>query len=206
MNTPLHLRYDHTDHSRLPIDARSRPSVEIPWMDCYCVGFRISTVSHDRYQYALVIADDHEELTYGIKREIELIRAQPSELPLQAVDVVYVRNLKTQDPDFMNPTDVDEVRMHTQETLCKRDDEHFVVFGLIGDSKIILMDMHTNDAISAIRLARYEHAKTFTQKFTTLEVRHAHPVASEFDALSQMTFERMKSLEDSSVSGSTYLN
>ncbi len=192
--TPTFL-HPHLDLSVKPVDARAKMEPNLPWADCYSVGFRISTQSHDSFVHAMIFADSFERLLYGIEQEKETLRTLPSELPVLSIDVVYLRNMQTLDTEYLPQADRDEIEELTRAHLKKRDDNHFVVFGIIGENTLALMDAYTTDAQTAITWVRYKRIAP-PQDFTVLEVRQAHPASTWFEAMFREAARRMSAIED----------
>jgi len=206
MNHTQPFRHPHIDHSAKPIDARAKMNPNLPWADCYSVGFRVSTQSQDSFVHAMIFADSFERLLYGIDQKKDAIRIQPSEQSILNIDVVYLRSMQTLDDDFISAEDRAEIDELTRTTLSKRDDEHFVVFGVLGKSKLVLLEMQTTDAMTAISLARYKRIDAAPQDFTVLEVRQAHPASNWFENMFQEASRRMSAIEECETHGSGQLH
>jgi hypothetical protein len=182
---------------------RKHPVTDILWEHCYFVGFRISVELGYDYQHSLVISDGYETFQEGVRCETDSILQRYPGLQREEVVVVYIRNLQWLDEEFLTRATKDEVREEIQDCLCKRDDTHFIVMGLFDQKKLGILDMHASSALDAIRLAIHKGMPQYGKELMTLEVRNAHPVNSEFDALVLQTAARMKALEDSeAITGS----
>jgi len=193
--TPTFL-HPHLDLSVKPVDARAKMEPNLPWADCYSVGFRISTQSHDSFVHAMIFADSYERLLYGIDQEKDTLRTLPSEQPVLNIDVVYLRSMLTLDTDFITPETQEEIEELTRTSLSKRDDEHFMVFGVIGETKLTLLDIQTSDAMTAVSQVRFKHINTAPQNFSVLGVRQAHPASAWFEMKFKEAAHRMSAIED----------
>ncbi|GAB5606482.1 hypothetical protein [Sideroxyarcus sp. TK5] len=193
--TPTFL-HPHLDLSVKPVDARAKMEPNLPWADCYSVGFRISTQSHDSFVHAMIFADSFERLLYGIDQEKETLRTLPSEQPVLNIDVVYLRSMQTLDTEYLPQADRDEIEDLTRAHLKKRDDNHFVVFGIIGETTLALMDVYTTDAKTAVTVVRQKRIDAPPQEFTVLEVRQAHPASKWFETMFREAARRMSAIED----------
>lgn len=206
MSQMVSFRHPHMDVSANPLDARAEMQPNILLEDCFSIGFRISTQSRDSFVHAMIFADSYEQLLYGIDQKKDLLHSIPSEQPILKIDVVYLRSMQTLDEEFIGEKDRNEVEELTQNTLRKRDDEHFVVFGVTGKSKLVLMEMQTTDALTAISLARYKRIEAAPQHFTALQVRQAHPATNWFESMFQEASRRMRAIENCEVNCSGMLH
>ncbi|KXS31864.1 MAG: hypothetical protein AWT59_1996 [Candidatus Gallionella acididurans] len=69
------------------------------------------------------------------------------------------------------------------------------MFGMRGEC-IFLIPAKASDALGAVQVARHGSAMQ-AKDFKPLEVCQAHPVTKEFDALFQITVNRIKALAGS---------
>lgn len=206
MNTTTHFRYPHFDRSKFPLDVRKHRATEILWEHCYFVGFRISAGHRYDYQHSLVLADGFQELQSGVSSEIEAILKRYPELYKSDIVPIYIRNLQLLDDEFLSDDTKTEIREEINDCLVKRDDTHFIVLGMFSKTQLGIIEMHTSDAMDAIRKAISKGTELYGNGHLTLEVRNSHPVNFEFDALVLHTAARMKALEDDESIGSKMLN
>ena len=104
--------------------------------------------------------------------------------------------MQTLDTEFLSKNDRDEIEDLTRAQLLKRDDNHFVVFGIIGESTLALIDVYTTDAMTATTVARYKRIEAPSQEFTVMEVRQAHPALKWFETMFREAARRMSAIED----------
>ncbi len=193
MNPQSHCRYTHTDRTRVFRDVRSKPMPEITQEQCYFLGFRISVEHAYRYHDALVLADDHDSLLVGIAKECEAIHDGSPETYARDIALVFVRNLKMNDPQMIGSVDSCNITTEIQKTLSRRDDNQFTVVGMLGEG-ICLVNEKASDALAAIQHARCQGANLAGKDFMPLEVCQAHPVTKEFDALFDTVAKRIMAL------------
>lgn len=181
---------------------RKKREMEIAHEHCYFVGFRITAENTMRYQHTLILADDYESLVIGINEERNTILTQQLATSLSDIEPVFVRNLLMQDQVMIASIDACGINTEIQEILSRRDDHRFTVFGMLGNEEICLIPEEAHDALTAMRLARWESLKLAVKNFKPLEVRQAHPATIEFDALFlQMAGRFMKLVGDSNGTG-----
>lgn len=193
MNPQLNLRYTHSDHSRVLRDVRHSILPDVTWAQFYFIGFRIDTGEGVLYRHALIVADDYDAFVAGISEEREAIQAQHSATSRDAIALVFVRNLIMQDPHMIDSISHHHIDSDIEVMLSKRDDNRFSVFGRLGEA-ICLIPETARDALGAVQIARHQSALLAGKDFMPLEVRQAHPVTKEFDALFQSTAKRIQCL------------
>ncbi len=176
LNQPSSFRYAHIDRTCVPRDVRRKAGQEIVREHCYFIGFRISAESGVHYQQALILADDHESLIDGIKEECNKILDQRLATSLNDIEPMFVRNMMMRDPAMIASINACGINTEIQEILSRRDDNQFTVFGMLGNEQICLIPEKAHDALTAMRLARWQSVKLAGKNFTPLDVRQAHPV------------------------------
>lgn len=196
MNPQLNFRYRHSDHTRVLRDVRHSLLPEVSWARFYFTGLRIDTEEGVLYRHALIVADDYDAFAAGISDERNAILEQHSATSRDAVALVFVRNLLVQDSQMIDSISHHHIDSDIEQMLSKRDDNRFSVFGRLGEA-ICLIPVTARDALAAIQIARYQSALLAGKDFMPLEVRQAHPVTKEFDALFQSTAKRIQCLIDS---------
>lgn len=162
---------------------RKKHEMEIAREHCYFIGFRITAYNVTRYQHTLILADDYESLVIGINEERNTILDQRLATSLNDIEPVFVRSLMMQDQVLIASADACGINTEIQEILSRRDDYRFTVFGKLGKEEICLIPEVAHDALTAMRLSRWESMKLAGKNFQPLDVRQAHPVTKEFDAL-----------------------
>jgi len=206
LKSEVTFRYPHFDRSRFPLDVRKHKATEILWENCYFIGFRISVGHRYDYQHSLVLADGYQELQSGVSSEVEAILKRYPELYKSDITPIYIRNLQLLDEEFLSDDTKTEIREEIKDCLSKRDDTHFIVLGMFSKKQLGIIEMHTSDAMDAIRKAISKGTELYGNGHLTLEVRNSHPVNFEFDSLVLQTAARMKALEDDESIGSRLLN
>jgi hypothetical protein len=198
LSRPSPFRHDHSDGSRVPRDVRKRSAQDIAPAHCHFLGFRVSVENVERYHDALILADNHDSFVYGIDEARRAIREQHGGSRVRAIDLVYVRNLAMMEPAMDDAFDRDGIEADAQGTLSSRNGHPFTVFGILGECATHLMRVTALDALTALRIARCKCSKQFCRNFQPLDVRHAHPVTREFDALFQIMADRFMTLAGAS--------
>jgi hypothetical protein len=183
LNQPASFRYLQADQPCATRDMRKKHEMEIAREHCYFVGFKITAESVMSYQHVLILADDYESLVIGIKKERNTILDQQLATSLNDIEPVFVRSLTMQDQAMIASVDACGINTEIKEILSKRDDYRFTVFGMLENKEICLIPEEAHDALTAMRLARWKSIKLAAKNFQPLDVRQAHPVTREFDAL-----------------------
>lgn len=194
MNKPFEFRYNHSSSDHVPIDSRSKPAEELKLEHCYFLGFRIPSGESSRYYHTWIMADDYDSLLYGISRECDEILALSPEVAPFNIDLVFLHSMRTRDPNFLSASVRKEISSDIGQCLNRRNDEHFAMFGLVGETSVRIAEWIAKDALMAIRVARLNSARLFEKSFMPLGVCQAHPVTTEFDQLFNMESERIEAL------------
>lgn len=198
MNTQQQkFRYSHLAQPRMIKDVRSKRTVEINLDQCYFLGFRISVQSGYLYHHAVIIADDWDSFLEGVAGEYNAILNQSLVSFTSDIAPVYVRSMMTLDPAVIDCADRENINKEIREGLARRDDDLFIVSGLVGDDKIGLMQVTSHNALTALESVRVMVSRQHSKTFTTLEVSQAHPVTSEFNALFKIASDRIMALATS---------
>lgn len=205
MNQPIPFRYIQTNQPCVTRDMRKKHEMEIAREHCYFIGLRITAEYSMYYQHALILADDYESLVIGINEERNTILDQQQAMSLNDIEPVFVRSLLMQDQVMIASVDACGINTEIKEILCRRNDHRFTVFGMLGNEEICLIPEEAHDALTAMRLARWESIKLAVKNFKPLDVRQAHPSAREFDAqFHQVAGRFMKLIGNSSATGHTH--
>lgn len=206
MNQTLQLRYTHADHTRVLRDVRKNRLAEADYAQIYYLGFRISAEGKEHYHHALVLADDYDAFLDGVAGEFNTIRDQSSMPSFNGIALVFVRNLMMQDPEMVDSTNHQSITSDIQEKLSTRNDDQYLVFGMVGGHKICLIELYNCDALLAIHRARTMIMEQHHEEFKPLEVCQAHPVTAECYALFDAAAGRIKSLVDGVTTRSVSLH
>ena len=193
---PFH--YIQAEQPCVTRDVRKKHEMKIAREHCYFIGFRIMAKNTIRYRYALILADDYETLVIGINEERNTILDQQLATSLNDIEPVFVRSLLMQDQVMIASVDASGINTEMKEILSRRDDYRFTVFGMLGYEEICLIPEEAHDALTAMRLARWESIKLVVKDFQPLDVRQAHPVTREFDALFHQVAGQFMKLVDGS--------
>jgi hypothetical protein len=202
LNRSIPFPYIQANQPSVTRDMRKKYEMEIVRERCYFIGLRINEGNVMRYQHALILADDYESLVIGINEERNTILDKHLAVSLNDIEPVFIRSLSMQDQDLIASIDACGINTEVKEILSRRDDHRFTVFGMLGNEKICLIPKEAHDALTAMRLARWESIKLAAKDFQPLDVRQAHPVTGEFDALfHQVAGWFMKLVADSNENG-----
>lgn len=177
------FRYEHSGGCQLILDAREKSTPDISIEDCYFLGFRLTCEGTIRYHRAWIIANNHEAFLRGMKAECASLPVQSPALGILEIDLVFMHNLRTRMPNYMNKEMQQEASARIGQTLCRRDDEHFAVLGVCNDQRFDVLDFKVKDALMAIRMTRSHSVKICGATLLPIVVCQAHPVTREFDAL-----------------------
>ncbi len=181
---------------------RKKHEMKIAREHCYFIGLRITAEYSMYYKHALILADDYESLVIGINEERNSILDQQQAMSLNDIEPVFVRSLLLQDQVMIASIDACGINVEIKKILSRRDDHQFTVFGMLGNEEICLIPEEAHDALTAMRLARWESIKLAEKNFQPLDVRQAHPATREFDALFHQVAGRfMKLVGDSYGTG-----
>ena len=197
MNPPMPFRYIQANQSCVTRDIRKKHEMEIAREHCYFIGLRITAENAMCSWHALILADDYESLVIGINEERNSILDQQLATSLNDIEPVFVRSLLMQDQIMIASIDAYGINTEMQEILSRRNDHRFTVFGILGNEEICLIPENAHDALAAMRLARWESTKLAAKDFQPLDVRQAHPVTREFDALFNQVAEQFITLAES---------
>ncbi|WP_435626931.1 hypothetical protein [Candidatus Ferrigenium straubiae] len=128
----LHLRYAHTDRTRILKDVRKKRTSELACDQIYFVGFRIKGEGDGRYHHALILADDHDSFLDGIAGEFNAILGQPSVASVKDIALVFVRNLMILDPELAVSAESQNITSDIQEELIRRNDGQYRCTGWLA--------------------------------------------------------------------------
>ena len=206
MNQTLQLRYIHADHTSVLKDVRREQTSEVKWAHVYYVGFRISAGRDERYHHALILADDYDIFLDGVAGEYNAIRKLSRTTSFNDISLVFVRNLMRIDPDIVASADSQSITSDIRDELSRCDKNEYLVFGLVGEQKICLVQVNNCEALLAIDRVRTMCMDKFKEEFMPLEVCQAHPVTTECYALFDAAAERIKALVSNLSAGSGYLH
>jgi hypothetical protein len=199
MNSILPLNIKHVDYTRTLRDWRKTRKPELVWSHIYYVGFKILTRSEQLYRHALILADDFDAFLEGVAGEYSNILDQQTVADARNITLVFVRNMTTQSHAITALIDYQNIATEIQEALCKGDGEHYMVFGTVGENRICLIRLHTDNALTAIDEARAATLDQLKETFIALEVCQADPEMTQCYALFDAAAERIKILMNSGL-------
>ena len=108
--------------------------------------------------------------------------------------LVFVRSLLMHRQDIKDSATETNITAEIRDGISRRNDNKFMVLGLVEDKALSVDPVEASDALQAIENVRkiflYQHQK----KFTPIEVCQAHPVTAECCALFERTAPRIKAL------------
>lgn len=193
MNTPTPYRYPHINMTRSPKDMRLSSVSEPDISEYFYVVFRVDVSHVYRYHHALLVADSQERLLEAIREETRHI-AGIGLLKDEDVAPVFIRSMKMIDPDIMAGYQQHGISEEVKAALSKRNDDHFTIFGTTGERKLALFRNDSRDALVAMLNARKTSALDYSCDLTALDIRQAHPVTPEIEAMFEQTAERIRIL------------
>jgi hypothetical protein len=204
------FQHSHLHNTQLMRDVRSKPTSLIDCGHCYFVGFRIKTVSGDLYHHAMIAADNDDVLFDGLAAEFTMIALQLQVATYSHISVIFIRNLMMQDPELVDCAEREGINKEIQDGIARHDERSFVVYGLIGERvgsrKLCLMEVTTQNALTAINTMNILTRKQHDEPFSPLEVSQSHPVIAEFDVLFQRAVAQMNLFSASTSAGANYLH
>lgn len=206
MNPTTPSRYTHADHTRVMRDVRKKRLTGISWDQVYYVGFRISACYKVCYRHALILADSYDEFLEGVAGEFNTILDQSPGTSLKDIALVFVRNLMILDPELAAAAESQHITTDIRDELSKRDDDHYLVFGRVGEERICLVKVQAGDALLGIEYAQRSVRAKYQKEMLPLEVCQIHPVTAECYALFDVAAERIKSLISGESTNSVYLH
>ena len=207
MNAPLpKFRYQHLAPPRVLNDARKNRKSDIVPAQVYFVGFRIAAKSGDQYHHAMILADDYLDLHEGIAGEYNDILDQSIVSFAYDISVIFIRNLLVLETEVSEVTERHNIKAQIQKALSKRNDDQFVVYGLIENKKLCLLKATARNGLLAMEIARNQIGHQFNKEFIPLEICQAHPVRFEFEELFNTAVERFESLIERKSASKEYLH
>ena len=149
----------------------------------YFTGFRITTDAGNLYHHALIAADDWDSFIEGVAAEFNDLLGRTLVDSIDRISVVFVRNLMMDDPELVDSAERQGITQEIQDGIKRQDANSYIVYGCVGDRKVCLSEVQSQNAMNAISTMRSMTMQQFKEPFSVLEVSPAHPVAIEFDAL-----------------------
>ncbi|MEI7843876.1 MAG: hypothetical protein WCI39_12705 [Gallionellaceae bacterium] len=205
MNTSLPpYHYQHLEPPRVLKDLREERTAEIYPAQVFFVGFKISILSGDRYHHAMILADNYPQLKRGIAIEREAIVDRSLVKFTSDISVIFLRNLMMLDPALIDVTERSNINNEIQEALAKRNDDQFVVYGMIGEKQVCLLRAASRDGLSAIEMSKEKLSSENAKEFIPLELCQAHPVRFDFEEKFKLAAKRYRALMDSQYATSSY--
>lgn len=204
MHQLSNFRYKHSSLGIIPMDCRLKQSDTVVMRHLYFLGFKSTLDYVDEYHHALILADDHTTLLEGLEREMGLISKLRPGLAQSDISLVFVRNLLMREPTLVSDEERELMTNSVKEKLVQRNDDQFVLLGMLGREKVILMDYVTTDALAALRLARFHSANQFGKSISPLDICQAHPVTKEFEKIYEQQAEYIWQLMHTGKTGSVH--
>jgi hypothetical protein len=190
-------------------DARSNPVVMIDCDHCYFVGFRINTSCGDIYHHAMIAADNEDALYEGLAAEYNYL-ARFLKVKPDDIAVVFLRNLMMHDPELVDATERFNINKEIKEGIERHDARSFIVYGFVGDKvgdrTICLMEVKSQNAMTAINTMKAMVQEQRAESFDPLEVCLSHPVTPEFDVLFQQAVTQIGMLPSTAEAAGKYLH
>lgn len=158
----------------------------------------------------MIAADNEDVLFDGLAAEFNLIARQLRVTSLSEISVVFIRNLMMQDPELVDCAEREGIKREIQDGIARHDERSFIVYGLIGERvgsrKLCLMEVTTQNALTAINTMNILTRDQYGEPFAPLEVSQSHPVIAEFDLLFQEAAAQMELFSGSRSAGTGYLH
>jgi len=186
-------RFYHDDQTtRQVFDARGVPSLNIQENEVFYIGYQVSIGNAMWYHHAILLADCAANLLNGSALLSEQICTS---LRFDArVTPVFARSLLAQDADVIDSAYRADISQEIDNHLSIKQSGSFLVFGLVGDSKITLIKIEEEDAMTAIASACKATHDQAGDVFSPIDVCQAHHVTAEFSARYDLAVHRIKAL------------
>jgi len=199
--------YCHLQQIRIFNDVRTIPSPKIEWEHCFFLGFRIRTSEGERYHHALIIVDSSEDSFYdGIAAEFEAILNQTVVTDPNDIQLIFVRCLQMKDPDKISSAERRKLDAAILKSIESDADSLFVVLMHMGNARHWILEVNSQNALTAINAVEMLADPNCGEKSYPLEICLAHPVLHEFNRLFDSTFARFEMLVKEGLGGSTYMH
>ncbi len=210
MKSLLQFQHTHLHYTRPLRDVRSKPTYQIDSVHCYFVGFRITTKVGDVYHHAMIAADNEDALYDGLAAEYNMLALHLNVTSSSHISVIFIRNLMMQDPELVDCAEREGINKEIQDGIARHDERSFIVYGLIGERvgsrQICLMEVTTQNALTAINTMNILTRQQYDEPFSPLEVSQSHPVIAEFDVLFQKAVAQINLLTAGTPAVATYLH
>lgn len=201
----LALQHTHADHTRVMKDVRKRRASEIVCKQIFHVGFCIQSQATETYHHAVIIADDHGSFINGIALELNSLIDRSPHIRITDAKLVFVRNMMLLDPELKKSSDAFDIPTEILNEVRSADEDHYLVFGMVGDERICLIKLPAESALHAIALARSSVRINHQKELLPLEICPSHPVTMECYAMFDAAAERIKVLIGDEIAGIPYV-
>ncbi len=198
--------YCHLQQIRIFNDVRKTPSPKIEWEHCFFLGFRIRTAEGERYHHGLVVVDSEDTFYDGIAGEFEAILNQTDVTDPNNIELIFVRCLQMKDKNKVSSAERQKMDAAILKSIENHADSMFYVLMQIGDTRQWLLEVNSQNAITALTSVETLADPNCGEKSFPLEICLAHPVFHEFNLLFDATFARFEMLIKEGLGGSTYMH
>ena len=198
--------YCHLQQIRIFNDVRKISSPKIEWEHCFFLGFRIQTAAGERYHHGLVVVDSEDSFYDGIAGEFEAILDQTVVSDPNNIELIFVRSLKMKDPNKVSPAELQKMDAAILKAIESDADSLFFVLMQMGDARHWILEVNSQNALTAITAVELLADPDCGEKSFPLEICLAHPVFHEFNRLFDATFARFEMLIKEGLGGSSYMH
>jgi len=181
-------------------DVRKTPGGKIELKQCLFLGFRIRTLEGERYHHALILIDETDTFYDGIAGEFKVIIEQIAVTNADDIELIFMRNLLLE--ESARPS----IGRAIRHAIASEGDSIYLVYGLLDEEKYVLMEVNSQNAISAMDAIGVCVKQDHGRSFKALEVSLAHPVVDEFNRIFDATVARFELLMLTELRGSVYLH
>jgi hypothetical protein len=146
------------------------------------------------YHHAVITADDHESFANGVFAETQLIIDRQLAQFRIDITLVFVRSMLMERQNMKDAVSQQEIAHVMRDGKPRRNDDKFLVFGLVDDKELYLVQVEAGNALMAIEPARRACVRQPGQKFIPVEICQAHAVTAECRSLFDWAASRIKAL------------
>lgn len=183
----------HDDHTSTQVfDARDKPSATIESNEVFYIGYQVSIGNAMWYHHAVLLVNTSERLLSGSALLVEQIRRDLCFNP--CIVPVFVRSLLAGNEDVVDSAYRTDIAKEIEAHMLTKQPGGFLVFGIIGNSKITLIKIMEDDAIKAVAAAAAAIYEQLGESFFPVDVCLAHQVTGEFSARYDAAVHRINSL------------
>ena len=161
----------------------------------YFLGFSVWSSHKLNYHHAVISADDYESLTHAIADEIKVIFNPPVVLKDRGeITLVFVRNFLMHRQELKDSVAKQKIAFEKKVGILRRNDKQYLVSGLVDNKYVHLVQVGTDDALTAIKFASRQIVTQPDASFIPLEVSMIHPSTQECYSLFDRAAARVKAL------------